>query len=98
MAGEDAVQETYDDGRLSERLMLTAKAHGIGSCIGWFDQESGAPSAKALLGIPAGRLVRTIISFGYPAESGERRRPSPEPGRKSLAEIAYDERYGEGRE
>ena len=97
MAGEDAVQETYDDGRLSERLMLAAKAHGVGSCIGWFDQEAGAPAAKALLGIPEGRLLRTAISFGYAADPASRR-PGPTPGRKPLAEIAYDERYGNRRE
>ncbi len=37
MAGDpDLVdQETYDEGRLSERLMLAAEAYGVGSCIGW---------------------------------------------------------------
>jgi nitroreductase len=37
MAGEpDLVdQETFDEGRLSERIMLAAEAYGVGSCIGW---------------------------------------------------------------
>src|SRR5690242_5200069 len=37
MAGQSTLvdQETYDEGRLSERLMLAAEAYGVGSCIGW---------------------------------------------------------------
>src|SRR5579884_2119368 len=37
MAGEPGLteQETYDEGRLSERIMLAAEAYGVGSCIGW---------------------------------------------------------------
>src|SRR5215207_6319747 len=31
MAGERAEQETYDEGRLAERIMLAAHAHGVGS-------------------------------------------------------------------
>src|SRR5919199_808962 len=34
--GKRVVHETFDDGRLSERIMLAAAAHGVGSCIGWF--------------------------------------------------------------
>jgi nitroreductase len=35
MAGERAEQETYDEGRLAERIMLAALAHGVGSSVGW---------------------------------------------------------------
>jgi nitroreductase len=41
-------QETYDEGRLSERIMLAAAAHGLGSCIGWF-AGSGPAAAKDIL-------------------------------------------------
>jgi len=36
MAGDTGLvdQETYDEGRLSERIMLAAEAYGVGSCIG----------------------------------------------------------------
>ena len=39
IAGERAVQETYDEGRLAERIMLAAWAHGVGSSIGWIVGE-----------------------------------------------------------
>ena len=90
MAGHDRDQETYDEGRLSERLMLAAAAHGVGSCIGWFTGR-GVGDAKQLLGIPEHRLVRTALSFGYPDEATRER--SSGPGRKPLSEIAHEERY-----
>src|SRR5688572_12803646 len=57
MAGEHDVDETYDEGRLSERIMLAAKTHGVGACIGWF-APSEDHKAKAILGIPKEKTVR----------------------------------------
>ena len=64
MAGDhgQVEQETYDEGKLSERIMLAAAAYGIGSSIGWF-RRIGMTDAKAILGIPQERLVRTAISL-----------------------------------
>src|SRR5207244_10785020 len=58
-------QETYDEGRLSERIMLAASAYGVGSSIGWFT-GSGRAAAKTILGVPKEKLLRTAISLGYP--------------------------------
>jgi nitroreductase len=85
-------QETYDEGRLSERIMLAAAAHGLGSCIGWF-AGSGPAAAKDLLGIPAARLVRTVRALGYPDQAAQRTRPKPLQARKPLAELVHNERY-----
>ena len=92
MAGEDDEQETYDEGRLSERIMLAALAHGLGSCIGWF-KGTGPSVVKHLLNIPEGRTVRTALSLGYPDEAARRARPPRPVARKPLAVIAHDERY-----
>ncbi len=70
----------FDEGRISERIMLAAHAHGIGSSIGWFVGDGRAGAAK-VLDVPAGRTVRTAISLGYPAEGalrGARRKPLEE--------------------
>lgn len=91
MAGERPEQETYDEGRLAERVMLAALAHGVGSSIGWIVGE-GRTTARELLGVPEGRVVRTAISLGYPDESPRRRRPTP--ARKALREIVHEEHYG----
>jgi nitroreductase len=91
MAGERAEQETYDEGRLSERIMLAAWAHGVGSSIGWLVGD-GRAGVKEILGIPEERTVRTAISLGYPDEGARRRRSGQ--ARKPLAEIVREERYG----
>ncbi|MBA2362780.1 MAG: nitroreductase family protein [Chloroflexia bacterium] len=95
MAGDNNEQETYDEGRLSERIMLAAAAHGVGGCIGWFTGQ-GRVDAKHHLGIPEHRLVRTAISLGYPDEAALRARQSSGDARKPLAEIIHQEQYGRG--
>lgn len=94
MEGDSAhyEHETYDEGRLSERLMLAGLAFGVGSCIGWL-REQGPEQAKKLLGIPQERLVRTLLSFGYPDEEARRARPRPAQARKPASEIVHMERY-----
>lgn len=84
--------ETYDEGRLSERIMLAAEAHGLGSCIGWFRPETMA-AAKDLLGIPQEKLVRTVISIGTPDTAAQNARPKPPQARKPLADLVHEGRY-----
>ncbi len=93
MAGERPEQETYDEGRLSERIMLAALAHGVGSSIGWIVGD-GRAAAKEILGVPPERVVRTAISLGYPDEEARRHRTRAAQARKPLAEIVREERYG----
>lgn len=95
LPGRAEMREAYDDGRLSERLMLAAHALGIGSCIGWFNSPAISAAAKELLGIPAERRVRTEISFGYPAASAPRRARTQ--ARKPTAETVSWERFGQRR-
>ena len=93
MAGDRAERETYDEGRLAERIMLAAHAHGVGSSIGWI-VGSGRDAARGLLGIPKDKVVRTAISLGYPDEGARRSSTARGQARKPLGEIVYDERYG----
>ena len=67
MAGEPEFfeQETFDEGRLSERISLTAASYGVASSVGWFKGQ-GREKAKEILGIPQSKLVRTVLSLGYP--------------------------------
>jgi len=90
MAGSpDRVEhETYDEGRLSERIMLAASAYGLGSSIGWFVGD-GRAKAKSILGIPQAKLVRTALSFGYPDEEALRNHPKPAQARKPLGEMVH---------
>jgi nitroreductase len=84
--------DTYDEGRLSERIMLAAAANGLGSAIGWF-RDSASDEAKRLLGVPAPRLLRTIVSIGFPDVEGYRQRTRPPQPRKPLDEMVHHERW-----
>ena len=92
MAGERTEQETYDEGRLTERIMLAALAYGVGSSIGWI-VGGGRVAAKEILGIPESRTVRTTISLGYPDEEAQRHARTGQ-ARKPLSKIVHEERYG----
>src|ERR671910_3758784 len=92
MAGDRAEQETYDEGRLAERIMLAAHAHGVGSSIGWI-VGPGRDAAKELLGIPQQKVVRTAISLGYPDQEARRPRSGRGQARKPLDEIVREESY-----
>lgn len=93
MAGQRVEQETFDEGRLCERIMLGAFAYGVGSSIGWF-VGGGVAAAKEILGVPEERRVRTAISLGYPDEQARRARARRGQARKPLSEIVREERYG----
>lgn len=93
MAGNRVEQEAYDEGRLAERIMLAAHAHGVGSSIGWL-VGPGRDAARGLLGIPEHKVVRTAISLGYPDEDARRSRSGRGQARKPLDEILFEERYG----
>ena len=51
----DSANNAFDCGRLAERLMLAAWAHGVGSCIASLFPDDNARRAKELLDIPAAR-------------------------------------------
>ncbi len=87
-------QETFDEGRLAERISLAAASHGLGAAVGWFAGE-GRGDAKRILGIPDERLVRTALSLGHPAQNPPRGKSALPQGRKPLVDLVYEEHYGE---
>jgi nitroreductase len=91
MAGENKGIETYDEGRLTERMLLAAAAHGIAGGIWWF--KDGGEAAKRILGIPEERQVRTSVGFGYPAEEPVGGRPKKPDARKPISQLLHEEKY-----
>lgn len=94
-ANDQIAQETFDEGRLTERIMLAADAHGLVSSIAWYGANGGPTSvaAKDILGISPERLVRTLISIGYPDREGHAADPNGLSGRKPLAETVHYDRW-----
>ncbi len=91
MAGSTPHTELYDEGRVSERIMLAADAYGLGSGTGWFGD--GETRIKDLLGIPGEMAVRSGIGIGYP-DANDPRPSSVSGGRNPLSEIVSREKYG----
>jgi nitroreductase len=84
--------EVFDEGRLSERLLLASAAHRLGSGVTWLKGD-GPDAAKQLLGIPPQRRVRTVICIGRVDTAAVKARPrNPQP-RKPDAEFTHWDRY-----
>jgi nitroreductase len=86
--------EAYDEGRVTERIMIAAKLLGLRAGIAWFGDEAQEASAKDILGVPAEKTARAIITIGY-ATTTKDPRPNPaQGGRKPLSEIVSYGKYG----
>lgn len=97
MHGASDVSEAYDEGRVTERLMIGARVLGLGGGIAWYGDESQEAEAKRILGIPAERTARSAVVIGYP-KSIKDPRPNPAtPGRHPLSQIVSYNRMGQSR-
>ncbi|WP_083661165.1 nitroreductase family protein [Actinophytocola xanthii] len=101
----DSPAAGFDGGRLCERVLLAASAHGLGASLVGF-KDGAEAAAKAVLGVPADRVMPRVVVAGYPADAGARlvsvertvdnRLPLERlpVGRKPLARFVHRERYG----
>lgn len=92
MDGEMPEIEAFDEGRVAERILVAATALGLASAIGWI-MPPGSAAVAALLGVPPGRRVRTLVSLGYPTEAAARPKSAPGSARKALNEVVRFERF-----
>lgn len=82
-----AASESYDEGRVTERLFIAAHVLGLGGGTAWFGDEAQQRQAKAILGIPQERAARSVVVLGYPTTTRDHRPNPAASGRKPLAEI-----------
>ncbi len=84
---------TFDSGRLVERLLLAADAHGVGSNIATLKAD-GPDIIKQMLGIPAEKHIWTVVTMGYVDENTHRSRPkNPTAGRKPAEDFVHWDSY-----
>ena len=93
LPGEGNVSHPYDEGRMSERIMLAADVLGLGSGTAWFTDDEQKAAAKDILGVPAGETLRSLVVIGHVAAGGSDGKSGG--GRKELAEIVSYNRFGE---
>lgn len=85
--GEAEVSEAYDEGRVTERLMIAAHVLGYGAGVAWFGDNDQQVQAKQTLGIPSNRMARSIVAIGKPITSVDPRPNPAEGGRRSMDEV-----------
>lgn len=84
--------DRWDLGRAAQGMVLAAWELGIGSVPATvYEPEQASRS----LGLPDDQECPYLLSFGYPADRADLTRPNRPGGRKLLAEVVHDERWGE---
>ncbi len=89
--GNKKIAEAYDEGRVTERIMIAAKLLGLGAAVAWYGDTDQQAQAKAILGIPEEATARSMVTIGHPAPESQR---SSNGGRKPLDEIVSHNRLG----
>ena len=85
--------EIYDEGRVSERLLIAARFLGLGGGTAWFGDADQQAEAKRILAIPDERAARSVVTIGYPTTTKDHRPGPATGGRKPLAEVVSRNRY-----
>lgn len=83
----------FDEGRLAERIMIAARAHGLDSGIGRARGDAQGEIGR-VLGVPEDLTVRTMVSIGYPTEEGGKPKSDPGTARRPLETFIHRERFG----
>lgn len=93
--GENEASEAYDEGRVTERLLIGAQFLGLGGGTAWFGDAAQQQQGKVVLGIPSERTARSVVVLGYPTSARDPRPGAVAGGRKPLSEIVSYGRWGQ---
>jgi nitroreductase len=89
LKGENAdVSEAYDEGRVTERLMIAAHAMGLGAGVAWYGDADLQNKAKEILGVPSEMTARSVVVIGDAITSKDPRPNPSQPGRHPLEEVS----------
>lgn len=92
--GKNQVSESYDEGRVTERLLIGAHLLGLGGGTAWYGDEGQQQRAKEILGIPAEFTARSLVALGHTVSPTDPRPGAASGGRKPLDEIVSREQFG----
>jgi nitroreductase len=92
--GDSPLSEAYDEGRVTERLLVAARLLGLGGGTAWFGDEQQQARGREILGVPEGRIARSVVVLGYPKALKDHRPNPATPGRKPLSEIVSHGKVG----
>ncbi len=92
--GGSVVSEAFDEGRVTERLLVAARLLGLGGGTAWFGDESQQAWGREILGVPDDKVARAVVVLGYPSTTKDHRPNPAQGGRKPLSELVSTNRYG----
>jgi nitroreductase len=93
--GANPHSEAYDEGRVTERILIAARSLGLGGGVAWYGDDSQQAEGKQILGIPAERTARSVVIVGYPTTTKDPRPTRAVPGRKPLSSLVSNNRWGQ---
>lgn len=91
-----STSEAYDEGRVTERILIAAHMLGYGGGVAWYGDAEHEAEAKRVLAIPPDRTARQIVMIGRPISIKDPRAGGPARGRKPMSELVSYDRW-EGR-
>lgn len=92
--GDSQVSEAYDEGRVTERLLVAAHLLGLGGGTAWYGDDDQQAAARAILGVPEGRTARSLVTLGYPMTAKDPRPNAARGGRRPVEEVVSRETFG----
>ena len=92
---KDSPQEPYDEGRVTERLLIASHMMGLGAGTAWYGDDSQQAKGKEILGVPQEMSARSLVTIGYRVTVKDPRGNYNTPGRKPLSEIVSYNAYGQ---
>lgn len=93
--GDNLPSEIYDEGRVTERLLIAAHLVGLGAGTAWFGDEAQQRRAEEILQVPAGKLSRSLVAIGRATTSKDPRPGPTTGGRRPLSDLVSYNRFGE---
>jgi nitroreductase len=85
-----AVSYAYDEGRAAERILIAASLLGLAAGITWILPEARA-RIHAILEIPEGKLIRTIVAIGHASEAAQKPKSAPGTARLPRDQVVFEE-------
>lgn len=84
--------DNFDEGRLAERIMIAAQAHGLSSGLARA-RDDAQNVIGGLLGVPEDMVLRTMVSIGYPTEEGAKPKSARGGARRPLETFIRRDRF-----
>ena len=91
--GRNEASEAYDEGRVTERLLIAARYLGLGAGTAWIGEPDAQDAVKQRLGIPAERTLRSVVVVGHPQIGVTHKLGRKTSGRRPLDEVSSRGRY-----